>query len=278
MSLDVVDLRDFYDTNLGRMATRAVRRVLRAAWPDVRGYRVLGFGFATPFLTPFMAEAERVIAAMPAGQGVLHWPEEGAGLVALTDEVALPFPDRSFDRIIIVHGLEHCQPARALLREAWRLLADDGRLLVVVPNRRGLWARLEKTPFAVGQPYSANQLTHLLRDCLFTPLANHRALYMPPMDSRLVQLWAGALERLGQRWFTSFSGVVIAEAAKQIYAASDHGGLRARARRYVTVTGFRYQGSQVRDQNSARGGGETTEELANGVVGFGDDNTRFGDG
>lgn len=237
MYLDVVDLRDFYETSLGRAATRSLRRPVREAWPDVRGMRVLGFGFATPFLSPFVAEAERVIAAMPASQGVLRWPEGEPGKVVLTEDVALPFPDRSFDRILIVHALEHCEPARALMREAWRLLADDGRLIVIVPNRRGIWARLESTPFALGQPYSATQMNHLLRDTLFTPLATRRALYMPPMSSRLLLLWAGALERLGQRWFTSFSGVVIAEAAKQIYAASGNGGVRKRSRGYMPIIG-----------------------------------------
>ena len=45
---DVVDLRDFYETQLGQMARRMIRRGVRALWPDVRGQRVLGLGYATP--------------------------------------------------------------------------------------------------------------------------------------------------------------------------------------------------------------------------------------
>lgn len=236
MYLDVVDLRDFYETSLGRASARALRRVLREAWPDVRGQRVLGFGFTTPFLAPFLPEAERVIAAMPASQGVLRWPDGEPGKVVLTEDVSMPFPDRSFDRILIVHAVEHCEPIRALMREAWRLLADDGRLIVVVPNRRGIWARFERTPFAFGQPYSANQMTRLLRDTLFTPMTSRRALYLPPISSRLLLPWSAGLENLGRRWFTSFSGVVVAEAAKQIYAASGTASRKAN-RGYLPIPG-----------------------------------------
>ena len=77
---DVVDLRDFYGSSLGQVAQRLIRRQLRRIWPDLAGMRVLGLGFATPFLRIFLAEAERVIAVMPASQGVLPWPAEGPGL------------------------------------------------------------------------------------------------------------------------------------------------------------------------------------------------------
>ena len=40
--------------------------------------------------------------------------------------------------------------------------AAGGRLLIVVPNRRGVWARSDTTPFGHGRPYSRSQITHLL--------------------------------------------------------------------------------------------------------------------
>ncbi|MGC2857303.1 class I SAM-dependent methyltransferase [Novispirillum sp. DQ9] len=227
MWLDVVDLRDFYASPLGQVARRLVRRRLRRVWPDVRGLRVLGVGFATPFLRPFMNEAERVAAVMPASQGVLSWPDDAPGLVALSEDTVLPFPDRSFDRIVLVHSLEQCERSRALMREVWRVLTDGGRLIVVAPNRQGLWARLERTPFASGRPYSRNQLRGTLRDTLFTPLRTEGALFLPPVNARLIQAWAGPLEEVGARWFPHFCGVVLVEAAKQIYAAP-RDGLRVR--------------------------------------------------
>ena len=89
---------------------------------------------------------------------------------------------------------------------------------MVAPNRRGLWARIDRTPFGHGHPYTAGQLSRLLRDNQFTPLATATALFVPPLASRLWLTSAGALERVGERWFQRFAGVVMVEAAKQIYA------------------------------------------------------------
>lgn len=234
MWLDVVDLKDFYGTSLGQAARRLILRRLRQMWPSAAGLRVLGVGYATPFLRPFRPEAERVVAAMPAAQGAIAWPLDGPGLVALTEDVALPFPDRAFDRILLAHALENTERSRALMREVWRVLTDDGRLIVMTPNRQGVWARLERTPFAMGRPYSAQQLHGLLRDTMFTPLSTGRALFMPPLSSRMVLAWSGGLEEIGSRWFPGISGVVMVEAGKQIYAAPREGE-RVGARAYLTI-------------------------------------------
>lgn len=234
MWTDVINLRAFYASGLGRIARRMIVRQIRAMWPDVHGLSLLGLGFATPFLGPFQAEAERVVAAMPAGQGVLRRPGEGGIATVLVNEANLPFADRSVDRVMIVHGLECSQRGGGMVREVWRILADDGRLLVVAPNRRGLWARFEHTPFGHGQPYSAAQLTHRLRDTLFTPLRSGGALFVPPVDSRMVLSSAMAWEKVGQRWFPGFAGVVVLEAAKQIYAG-EFNAARAPAKAYAPL-------------------------------------------
>ena len=217
---DVVDLREFYDTQLGQVARRMIRRRVRILWPNVRGQRVLGLGYATPYLRQFQSEAERVFAFMPASKGVVHWPSDGPGRTALVDEAELPLPDVSVERILIVHGLESSEYQRAMLREAWRVLTGDGRLLVVAPNRRGIWARLERTPLGWGQPYSPAQLSRQLRDNMFMPTRNARALYIPPLRSRALLRSAPAWERVGAQWFPTFGGVVLIEAGKQLYAAN----------------------------------------------------------
>lgn len=218
MWLDVVDLRDFYATPLGRLVSQLISRQLCDIWPDAKSQRVLGLGFATPYLPPFRADAERVLAIMPPGQGVMHWPDNQPSLVGLAEEFTLPLPDRSIDRLLIVHCLEGSAEPRLLMRECWRVLADGGRIVVVVANRSGLWARFEPSPFAHGRPYSLSQLTRLLRDGLFAPRQSAKALFMPPMLWRLFGRWAAALDRFGNRWFPTLAGVHIVEAEKQIYA------------------------------------------------------------
>ncbi|NQU60243.1 MAG: methyltransferase domain-containing protein [Rhodospirillales bacterium] len=234
MWTDVIDLRDFYASTLGQVARRMIRRRLRQLWPDVTGESVLGVGYAAPYLNGFRGEAERVLAAMPAAQGVLHWPTGEPGLTALVDELELPFPDLSMDRVLLIHALECAEQIRPLMREIWRVLSGSGRLLVVVPNRSGIWARFERTPFGHGLPHTPGQLSRVLRDNLFTPIESHRALFVPPVHSRMILSSAPAWEQIGQRAFKTFSGVVMTEAVKQIYAA-DAIPSRKRRRRYLPV-------------------------------------------
>src|SRR5690349_21547402 len=116
---DVVDLRDFYATSLGQVARRMIRRRLRLLWPDVANLRVLGIGYSMPYLRLFQGEAERILALMPAAQGVLTWPSDGPNLVALGDEAELPLPDNAIDRVLLVHALEGSEQVRNLLKEVW---------------------------------------------------------------------------------------------------------------------------------------------------------------
>ena len=220
MWLDVSELIRFYQTPLGQVARRLIRRRIRAVWPDLSGRSVLAVGFGAPYLRPFLGEAERVVALMPAGQGASQWPVEGPCHVALGDESELPFPDTSFDRVLLVHAFEFSEQLRPMLREAWRVLAGGGRLLVVAPNRRGLWSRLERTPFGHGHTFSQHQLDRVLRDCLFLPTRATSALYLPPTRRRFWLRFATAWEGLGERWTLPFAGVLVTEAEKQVYAAT----------------------------------------------------------
>ena len=252
---DAVDLWDFYGTNLGQVARRLIRRRVRGIWPNVSGMSMLGLGYATPYLRPFRDEAERVFALMPAQQGVLHWPGEGRNLVALADEGELPLEDVSVDRVLLVHGLECSEQLRPMLHEIWRVLTGNGRLLVVVPNRRGLWARLERTPFGHGHPYSSSQLSRLLRANMFTPTLTTRALYVPPYPWRVVQRSAYGIEDIGARWFKQLGGVVIIEASKQIYATTKPRPLRARARALLPAPAARIPISPALARELDRRGG-----------------------
>src|SRR5271155_1994201 len=217
--MDVVDLRNFYAQRLGVVARRFVGRSIRARWKDTRAQRVLGIGYTTPYLGLFREEAERCLALMPAPQGVVRWPSTRPGLAALVQEDELPLTDSAVDRILLVHALEMSADPAELLREAWRVLAAGGRLLAVVPNRRGIWARTDTTPFGHGRPYSRSQITQLLRQTWFTPTAWGEALFMPPVGGGWFLRSAMAWERVGAALSLPFAGVHIVEATKQVYRA-----------------------------------------------------------
>ena len=218
MYSDVVELRDFYATGLGQVARRMIRMRVRELWPDLQGARLLGLGYAVPYLRPFVGEAERVIAMMPAMQGVLPWPRDGRNVAALVDEAEIPLQDASIDRVLMIHCLECSEQVRPLLKEVWRVLDGGGRALIIVPNRAGIWARLDWTPFGIGHPYSQAQLGRLLREEMFIPETSTGALFVPPFRRRVVLGSSSfALEKLGVRWFTHFAGVILIEAKKEIY-------------------------------------------------------------
>src|SRR5437899_12287865 len=132
MSIDVVDLRNFYAQRLGVVARRFVGRGIRKRFADTRGMSVLGVGYPTPYLGLFREQAERCLAFMPAAQGVVKWPTTRPALTALVDAYDLPLPDVAVDRILLVHSLEMSRDPGALLREVWRVLAAGGRVLAVV--------------------------------------------------------------------------------------------------------------------------------------------------
>lgn len=230
MSLDVVDLRDFYASPLGSTVRRLLAHRVRGRWRRAQGITVVGLGYASPYLGSFRGEAACIAALMPAHQGAVVWPPTGPVHTVLTEGHALPLADNSIDCLLAVHCLETSDGVRPLLREVWRVLKPEGRLLAIVPNRRSVWARLERTPFGHGHPYSRGQLEQLLRDALFEPIEWGYALFMPPIQRQLFLRSAVAWERMGQRLGSTLAGVFIVEARKETMAPV--GGLSAaRARR-----------------------------------------------
>ena len=218
MQLDVSELQEFYATALGQVVRRLLTHRIRARWRGVSGATLIGLGYSSPYLGSFRGEVRRVGALMPHSQGAVVWPRDGRTLSVLVEEDRLPLPDGSVDRLLGVHCLEVAERGRPLLREMWRVLAPEGRLMLIVPNRRGVWARLDNTPFGQGRPYSRRQLESLLVDALFTPSDWGGALFVPPIGRRMLLRSAPAWERMGANVSPAFAGVFIVEARKEVVA------------------------------------------------------------
>lgn len=218
MQLDVSDLQEFYATALGQTVRRLLTHRIRARWRGLHRSTLIGLGYATPYLGAFRGEAPRIGALMPESQGAIVWPRKAPVQSVLVEDDRLPLADGCADRLIGVHCLEVAERTRHLLREMWRVLSPEGRLMLVVPNRRGVWARLDNTPFGQGRPYSRRQLEALLVEALFTPLDWSGALYFPPLGKRMLLRSATAWERVGAGLSPAFSGVLIVEARKEMMA------------------------------------------------------------
>jgi SAM-dependent methyltransferase len=217
MRTDVLDLFGFYETGLGAMAQGFIASRLASAWGGAKALRVAGFGFAAPYLGAF-AEAERTLALAPDAQGVIAWPNGSRNCAGLVEENRWPLADASIDRLLIIHGLEEASDPRRLMREAWRVLTNDGRLIIVVAHRRGLWSVIDTTPFAAGRPYLKRQLFRLLENSMFKPESLKGALYFPPFGARFLLRAASAWERAGARVWPGLGGVLIVEATKELLA------------------------------------------------------------
>jgi SAM-dependent methyltransferase len=218
--MDVVELREFYGKPLGRMAARSLVADIGTMVAAKSGQVVMGLGFALPYLLQKRDADITRFAFMLARHGVIHWPEQPGSRTALVDEDQLPLLESVVDVALLVHSLEFAEAPQDMLNEVWRVLAPQGRLVLVVPNRRGLWAASESTPFGHGQPFSRGQIATLLKEAKFSVVSWQGALYAPPVAGKALIASASVINAVGKRVLPRFSGVTIVVAQKQVYAFS----------------------------------------------------------
>lgn len=253
MRTDILDLDDFYRSPLGSAARDFVAARIEEAWRDHARMRIAGFGHAEPYLS-FFDKAERTLAIAPAAQGVIHWPEGALNAAMLAGEHQWPLPDASIDRLLVVHGLEESDDPRRLMREIWRVLTSDGRVILVVAHRRGAWSMIDSTPFAAGRPYLKRQLERLLQESMFRPRAWSGALYFPPFGARFLLRAARAWEKAGAQMWSGFSGVLLVEAAKDMMQPVARAApAKARAERPIVA-----RPAMMRESRALRGEVERT--------------------
>lgn len=234
----IYDLKNFYTSRAGNLVRRMLSGHIHMFWPDISGLRIVGMGYAVPYLALMDKEADSALALMPAPGGVHPWPDHAPNRVALFDDENIPLESESVDRIIIVHGFEMSEHPDAFLAEVWRVLKSNGRVLLVVPNRMGFWARADWTPFGAGRPFSMSQINRHLQHNLFVRERIERALFMPPFRAFWLLRFAYTVESFGKFFFPGLAGVHIVEASKQVYAGTriqSHSQAKASRRRILVA-------------------------------------------
>lgn len=232
MATSVTELIEFYQTPLGRIARQLVRESLLKLDAPARDARILGLGYATPYLRPWLGKSERIMAFMPGRMGIAPWPPEGPNCSVLVDPQEMPLTDAAVDLVVAIHAFEHVADAEDLMRELWRITAPGATLVVVVPKRRGLWARSDNNPFGHGNPFSKSQLANLLRSHSFAPEQWRDALHLPPMNMRPVVRSARAFEAAGRLFGSALAGLLLVKAKRQSHPAIAR---RVRAGRLVRL-------------------------------------------
>ena len=111
------------------------------------------------------------IDASPEMLGLNRWVYPGSDLpMARSVAETLPFRDGSFDRVVCQGSLDHFVDPHAFMREAARVLAPDGRVVIALANYESLscrlgrlWRRIQVrrgVPMPEHRPYWAIPLDH----------------------------------------------------------------------------------------------------------------------
>jgi hypothetical protein len=186
---DTYDFKSFYSTATGRITRRILRNQMREFLSDP-SLTILGQGYTAPYL-----------------QSVDH-----------KDQSARKSED-SVDRILAIHHIEFADNIKDTLKRDWLLLKpNEGRLLIVVPNRHGLWASKDWTPFGHGMPFSLRQIQHYLHEARFEIISTREALFVPPSRRSFILRMAKWFESAGRLIIPAAAGVHIIEAKKVMYA------------------------------------------------------------
>ncbi len=225
----------FYQSAMGRMARHLIARKLKPVLLSAYGENrhdldVVALGYARPYLKYISEHYPHLVNLQTTAGEITPWPPSPRlpRRQALVDEHQLPLLDASLDLLLVIHCFESAAVPKDMADELWRVLKGQGRLVLVVPHRSSMWAGREDTPFGRGQPYSSNQIKHLLQDHGFDDIKIHQALAAPPSQSRFYPRYAPFVERLPN----PMGGVLIVEAAKMIYAVR---GDRAPAKKKARI-------------------------------------------
>lgn len=129
-------------------------------------------------------EVDRMLAAMAeAGEA----PAEATAAAVTGDALALPFPDQSFDKVIISEVLEHIPDDTGVLAEIHRVLRPGGLAAMTVPRygpEKVCWALSDAYHEVEGghiRIYKGHELVERIEAAGFEPYADHftHALHAP---------------------------------------------------------------------------------------------------
>jgi len=213
---------DFYKSLCGRLTSKIINQQIISLWPECHNMRVLMIGWPFPYISHFQKTATHVSVAIPHSdedkkKTIQNYLDPSCVCVDINN---LPFEERSFDRIIMVHGCEYAYDLPQIFHDIERLLTDDGRLIAIVPNLSGIWRKNKSTPFSAGSAVTSNQLRWAMQHGGFAVEYFGHALSFPPTQNKRFLSLAAKWEGKGQ-YFTAFlCGTHIFEAHKNLFSGT----------------------------------------------------------
>ncbi|MFT4730273.1 MAG: SAM-dependent methyltransferase [Granulosicoccus sp.] len=234
-------LAQWYSTSLGQSISAQLEEELSVLLGDVFGYQGLQVGNLVPgFHLLQGAGLQRYLT--------LDAPGNDADIHA--DVLSLPIASDTMKALAFFHTLDFCDNPHQALREAERVLTDDGQLIIVGFNpysafgvRHALSAWRRREPWN-GRFYGRHRVSDWLSVLNYRVLDSNAMFIRPPINSERLLRRLGKLEKL-ERWLSPIGGLYIIRARKQTIPMT-------------MVRQWGRQRSRLSAANLARTGGESS--------------------
>ena len=210
-------IRDFYKSSLGIKVTTVLRCVVKNFFSGLMRHKtVLMLGCVETSLCEKLIQKNMILNCILKEffSGALSKKVEFENSIVVKGN-DLPFLNHSMDYVVLLHSLEFVSNDDAFLDEVLRVMNADGELLIIVPNRQGLWSWFDSTPFGFGQPYSMKQLNDLLLSKGLDISSKSHALFLPPSLLNKGYPPLKYLDSLCLKYFKKMSGLNIIHARKR---------------------------------------------------------------
>jgi ubiquinone/menaquinone biosynthesis C-methylase UbiE len=224
---DPEEYERWFKTPLGRMVDADEKAVFFSAANFNRGERVLDIGCGAGNYTVPAGQRTDMAIGLDPSEPMLRAAQrgrpglEGIAYVQGTGET-LPFPDASFDVVLIVTVLCFASNPQALLNEAHRVLRIGGRIIVGELGRYSIWAFRRRIKGILGDPiwsqarfHSPKDLQDLLKTTRFENPGVRGAVFYPPVHRAGLLRALHVLERPGRRLCPWAGAFLVVTASKR---------------------------------------------------------------
>jgi SAM-dependent methyltransferase len=215
-------LGDWFTTPLGRYVLAREQMYFDHTVSDIFGFYALQVGLPS---CPFLQQSR-----IPTRWSLDYDPPA----TVQADAHYLPFPENTFDLIVLPHALEFAYDPHLMLREAWRVTRPEGQVVIAGFNPFSLYGAKRYFGRQQTAPWNGNFITlYRVKDWLtllgFDVVGGRLDAYAPPFANERWLQRASFFEKTGDRWWPIGGGVYFLRATKRVT------GLRlitpARARR-----------------------------------------------
>lgn len=204
-------LAQWYATGLGQSIAHKLETELATRLGDVFGYQGLQVGNLVPgmHLLSGAGLQRHLMIDAPGNTADIHG-----------DVLSLPIASDTMKAVAFFHTLDFCDNPHQALREADRVLTDDGQLIIVGFNpysafglRHALTAWRRREPWN-GRFYARHRVSDWLSVLDYRVLDSTSVFLRPPFNSEGLLRRLHGVEGL-QRWFSGVGGLYIMRARKQ---------------------------------------------------------------